>query len=64
MKAITYIIWDITDDALLDFDNEVEQWELGLPSSTFIPDDIEFDCISDYLSDEYGYCVKSFYVEF
>ncbi len=64
MKAITNIIWDITNDALLDFDNEVEQWELGLPSSTFIPDDIEFDYISDYLSDEYGYCVKSFYVEF
>jgi hypothetical protein len=26
-----------------------------------IPNDIEEDEIADYLSDEYGYCVESFY---
>lgn len=38
---------------------------MGLPTETDIPDDIgdDEDAISDYLSDEYGFCHKGFSLE-
>ena len=44
------VIWD-TDG--------VSTEDLGLPSIVDVPIDIEEDDISDWLSDEYGYCVES-----
>ena len=44
--------WD-TDDYTLE--------ECGLEEVVEIPNNIEEDEIADYLSDEYGYCVESFY---
>ena len=35
--------------------------ECGLEEVAEIPNNIEEDEIADYLSDEYGYCVESFY---
>lgn len=64
LMRITDIEWDVDPE---DFDNEAEYeavLENVLPKSVdlneFIEDDRE---IADYLSDEYGYCVKCFKVE-
>lgn len=32
---------------------------VGLPNPAEVPNDIEEDEIADWLSDEYGWCVKS-----
>ena len=34
-----------------------------LPEEVEVPSDIDEEDIADWLSDEYGYCVESFYVE-
>lgn len=61
---ITNIVWDTEDNGEI-----VPQEELGLPSEVDI-DEAEFgeyyfteDAIIDYLSDEYGYCIKIFEYE-
>lgn len=53
---ITDITWDATEAEIAD--NE-------LPTKVDIPDneDIQEDDISDYLSDEYGFCVVGYCVE-
>lgn len=45
-----------------DTDN-VPATELGLPVVVSVPNEIDIDDIADYLSDEYGYCVNSFFVQ-
>lgn len=52
MKA-TNIKWDT--------DGYVIEW---LPTIVDIPQDIEEIYIADYLSDEYGFCVESFEIEY
>ena len=49
MRIAINIDWDYDDDDDQDLPTEVE-----------IPDDVEDDEIADYLSDEYGFCVRSF----
>jgi hypothetical protein len=49
MRIATDIDWDYDDDDEQDLPTEVE-----------IPNDVEDDEIADYLSDEYGFCVRSF----
>ena len=49
---ITNIDWD-TDDEPIE----------GLPTEVTISEDIEPDAIADYLSDQYGFCIKGFCVE-
>lgn len=61
MRAIN-IGWDITDDDLTK--NEQEDILAGLPTEVEIPDDLyDEDDISDWLSDEYGYCHNGFEIE-
>lgn len=36
--------------------------DLGLPQKVVVPNHIEIDDIADYLSDEYGFCVSSFFI--
>lgn len=50
MKAVN-IVWDTDNDQKV-FDN--------LPQVIEIPNYIEEDCVADYLSDEFGFCCKSF----
>ena len=55
MKAIN-IIWDI-------YDEENENIDVDLPNEVEIPNDIaklDEDEISDWLSDEYGFCHYGF----
>lgn len=47
---IAVVIWD-TDGEEID----------GLPSEVEVPDDIDDDDVSDWLSDEYGFCVEKWY---
>ena len=49
---ITNIDWD-TDDEPIE----------GLPTEVTISEDIEPDAIADYLSDQYGFCIKSLCIE-
>lgn len=61
MRAIN-IEWDITDDDLTK--EEQEDVLAELPTEVEIPDDLEDeDEISDWLSDEYGYCHNGFEIE-
>ena len=61
MKAVN-IGWDITDDDLTK--NEQEDILAGLPTEVEIPDGFENeDDISDWLSNEYGYCHNGFEIE-
>lgn len=50
---VTCITWDV--------DGDTTQEDLELPSEVLVPSDIED--IADYLSDAYGWCVISYYVE-
>ena len=61
MKAIN-VEWDVTDDDLTK--EEQEDVLAELPTEVEIPDDLEDeDEISDWLSDEYGYCHNGFEIE-
>lgn len=53
MKA-KEIKWDLSDVPNIDID------ELKLPTEAELPSDIDEDEISDWLSDNYGFCVESF----
>lgn len=61
MRA-TNIEWDVTDDDLTK--EEQEDAFAELPTEVEIPDDLyDEDDISDWLSDEYGYCHNGFEIE-
>ena len=49
---ITNMDWDTDDEPIKD-----------LPTEVTISEEIEPDAIADYLSDQYGFCVKGFCVE-
>lgn len=48
------VIWDLEDG----FDNEVNY----LPSIVDVPNDIDDEDIADWLSDNYDFCVESWYL--
>ena len=52
MERKIHVDWD-TDGYTLE--------ECGLPSIVEVPSDIEEEDISDWLSDEYGFCVNSWW---
>ena len=60
LMRITDIEWDLDD-----IEDEAEAYSINdnLPKSEDIREFIEEDQIADYLSNEYGYCVKSFTLE-
>lgn len=57
--------WNVDDSSILvsgivwDTDGEDAE-DLGLPTQVEVPLCVDKDNIADYLSDRYGYCVKSF----
>jgi len=51
MYKVTEIEWDTEED------------EIDLPKEVYINHDIEEDEIVDFLSDEYGWCIKSCSIE-
>jgi hypothetical protein len=51
---VSDIVWDV--------DGDTTQEDLELPSEVFVPQDTED--IADYLSNKYGWCVVSFYVQY
>jgi len=57
LMRITDIEWDLDD-----IEDEAEAYSIrdNLPKSEDLGEFIEEDQIADYLSDKYGYCVKSF----
>ena len=61
MKKIAFDIdWDTENDDFLEYD---EDDALDLPTEVEIPNDIEEDDITDYLSDTYGFCVNSYSIK-
>lgn len=54
-RKVTNIVWDLGDDVL-----EYNIDECDIPTEVEIPNDVEDDDIADFLSNEYGFCVKSF----
>lgn len=53
-KYATNIIWDADDEDIDYFD---------IPSRVEIPKEVDVEDIADYLSDEFSFCVKRFYVQ-
>lgn len=51
-RAATDIEWDAEPDVLEE-----------LPIVVEVPDSVDVEDIADYLSDNYGYCIKSLYIE-
>jgi hypothetical protein len=50
-----YVKWDVSDSEFETFVNE------GVPRRVWIPANVEEENIADWLSNEYGYCVESWY---
>lgn len=55
MKAIN-IKWDVTDGAEDMTENEIKEILGTLPTEVEIPKEIDFEDVSDWLSDTYGFC--------
>ncbi len=53
---ITNIVWDIDDE------NE-EAGTLTLPTEVIIDEAVDKEDVADFLSDEFGWCVKGFCIE-
>lgn len=58
MKA-TNIVWCIGDEG-----SDFHPNDYNIPTEVEIPNEIEEDDIADYLSDEYGFLVESFNIEY
>ena len=54
---ITNISWDVFNDK---YDEDELNDYLGLPVEVELPDNIDPNDASDWLSDEYGFCIISF----
>lgn len=60
LKAVN-IKWDVTDDDIDKMDDEACEILESLPTEMIIPEDMtDLDEISDWLSDETGYCHDGF----
>lgn len=56
---ITNIVWDIDDE-----DREDAEVHASLPAEVIINDEtMDDEDIADFLSDKFGWCVKSFCIE-
>ena len=49
-----YVEWDVSDS---EFENFVYE---GVPRKVYVPMSVAEEDIADWLSDKYGYCVKSY----
>ena len=59
MRIAVNIEWDLVDDVI---DYNID--DCDIPTIVEIPSYIEdIEDVADYLSDEYGYCVKAFDIE-
>jgi hypothetical protein len=43
---------------------DTDGFEIDLPTEVDVPDNIDINDIADYLSDEYGFLVEEFDIEF
>ena len=50
-----YVEWDVSDSEFETFADE------GIPHRVWVPTSVDEEDIADWLSDEYGYCVESWY---
>lgn len=50
-----YVKWDVSDSEFETFADE------GIPHRVWVPTSVDEEDIADWLSDEYGYCVESWY---
>ncbi len=55
MKAIN-IKWDVVDSAEDMEESEIKEILGTLPTEVEIPKEIDFEDVSDWLSDTYGFC--------
>jgi len=55
MKAIN-IKWDVTDGEEDMAESEIKEILGTLPTEVEIPKEIDFEDVSDWLSDTYGFC--------
>lgn len=51
LKTVTDIVWDTDGE------------DVDLPEATRVPAIIEDDAVADYLSDVYGWCIRSLSIE-
>ena len=49
-----YVEWDVSDSEFETFVNE------GIPRIVYVPMSVAEEDIADWLSDKYGYCVRSY----
>ena len=52
-----YVEWDVSDSEFETFVNE------GVPREVYVPMSVAEEDIADWLSDKYGYCVKSYTID-
>ena len=52
-----YVEWDVSDGEFETFVNE------GIPRIVYVPMSVAEEDIADWLSDKYGYCVKSYTID-
>ena len=52
-----YVEWDVSDS---EFENFVYE---GVPRKVYVPMSVAEEDIADWLSDTYGYCVKSYTID-
>ena len=52
-----YVEWDVSDSEFENFVNE------DVPCKVYVPMSVAEEDIADWLSDKYGYCVKSYTID-
>ena len=52
-----YVEWDVSDS---EFENFMDE---GVPRKVYVPMSVAEEDIADWLSDKYGYCVKSYTID-
>lgn len=52
-----YVEWDVSDS---EFENFVYE---GVPRKVYVPMSVAEEDIADWLSDKYGYCVRSYTID-
>ena len=52
-----YVEWDVSDG---EFENFVYE---GIPRKVYVPMSVAEEDIADWLSDKYGYCVRSYTID-
>ena len=52
-----YVEWDVSDS---EFENFMDE---GVPRKVYVPMSVAEEDIADWLSDKYGYCVRSYTID-